>query len=260
MDIRPVPTGSIEQAVINAYEDALGALDSSGFETAVTAALADVVPSARLYMFEGEGARGPTQLRLARYEPSIQPLLDTYERQYEPTDPVRDAVDLLPDSETVLLRIRPDDIQQPGFRNMFFDAGEIVERNSLLQRTRNGGWRCMSISRNASTGPCSDRELSRLVSIAQLFLPMMSRHATRTSAPLPVRMSIAEIEQRFGERHPELSRREREVCARAALGVSVEGTALDLGIAVTSVLTYRKRAYARLSVSGPYELACLVMH
>lgn len=260
MDIRLVPTGSLEPAVINAYEEALTALDSTGFETAVSSALSDVIPSARLYMFEGEGSRGPTQLRLARYEPGIQPLLDTYERQYEPTDPVRDAVDLLPDSETVLLRIVPDDIQQAGFRNLFFDSCEIVERNSLLQRTRSGGWRCMSISRNAATGPCSENELSRFVALAQLFLPMMSRHALRVSAPLPVRMSIPEIEQRFGERHPELSRREREVCARAALGISVEGTALDLGVAVTSVLTYRKRAYARLSVSGPYELACLVMH
>jgi DNA-binding CsgD family transcriptional regulator len=260
MDIQLSPTGALEPVVMNAYEQALTALDSEGFEAAVTAAMAEVVPSVRLYMFEGTGSRGPTQLRLARYEPSLQPHLDTYERKYEPVDPVRDAADLLPNSESVLLRVVPDDIQQPGYRHQFFDACEIVERNSLLQRTTSGGWRCMSISRNTATGRCTSGELSRFVSLAQLFLPMMSRHCTHNSAPLPVRMSIPQIEQRFAERYPELSRREREVCARAALGVSVEGTALDLGIAVTSVLTYRKRAYARLSVSGPYELACLVMH
>jgi DNA-binding CsgD family transcriptional regulator len=260
MDVRRAPIGAIGPGVMSAYEQVLSALNSASFEDSLIAALAEVVPSVRLYMFEGDGSRGPTQLRLARCEPSIQPHLDIYERQYEPADPVRDAVDLLPDADTILLRIVPEDIRQPGWRNVFFDACEIVERNSLLQRTRNGGWRCMSISRNAATGPCSDRELSHFVSLAQLLLPMMSRHWTQVSAALPTRMSIPELEQRFGERYPELSPRERQVCARAALGVTVEGTALDLGIALTSVLTYRKRAYARLSVSGPYELACLVMH
>ena len=260
MDIRTTPTGAIESVVINAYERALSAVDGPGFENAVNSAFSEIVPSARLYMFEGAGRRGPTQLRVARYEPGIQPYLDAYERQYEPTDPVRDAVDLLPESETVLMRVVPEDIQQVGFRNRFFDACEIVERNSLLQRTAAGGWRCMSISRNSATGPCSERELSRFVALAQLLLPMMSRHWAPDSSALSSKMSISDIEQRFADRFPELSRREREVCARAALGVSVEGTALDLGIAATSVLTYRKRAYARLSVSGPYELACLVMH
>ena len=260
MDIRLSPTGSTEPAVIHAYERALSALDGPGFETALYSAFAEVVPSVRLYMFEGAGRRGPTQLRLARCEPGIQPYLDTYERQYEPTDPVRDAVEFLPRSETVLMRLFPDDIQQVGFRSRFFDASEIVERNSVLQRTAAGGWRCMSISRNRATGPCSERELSHFVALAQLLLPMMSRHWAHAPAAMSAKMSIAEIEQRFADRFPELSRREREVCARAALGVSVEGTALDLGIAGTSVLTYRKRAYARLSVSGPYELACLIMH
>jgi DNA-binding CsgD family transcriptional regulator len=260
MDIRLTPTGAIEPAVINAYERALGALDGPGFETAVSSALAEIVPSVRLYMFEGAGRRGPTQLRMARCEPNIQPYLGAYERQYEPTDPVRNGVDFLRRSETVLMRVVPDDIRQVGFRNRFFDACEIVERNSVLQRTPSGGWRCMSISRNSATGPCSEQELSHLVALAQLLLPMMSRHWAQNPAAMPPKMSVTEIEQRFAERFPELSRREREVCARAAVGVSVEGTALDLGIAGTSVLTYRKRAYARLSVSGPYELACLVMH
>jgi DNA-binding CsgD family transcriptional regulator len=40
----------------------------------------------------------------------------------------------------------------------------------------------------------------------------------------------------------------------------VEATALDLGIAKTSVLTYRRRAYHRLSVTSPYQLCSLVSH
>jgi len=42
--------------------------------------------------------------------------------------------------------------------------------------------------------------------------------------------------------------------------MTVEATALDLGIAKTSVLTYRKRAYQRLQVTSPFELCALVTH
>lgn len=56
-----------------------------------------------------------------------------------------------------------------------------------------------------------------------------------------------------------LPHRELEVCARAAYGMSVEATALDLKLGRASVLTYRKRAYARLGVSSANELCKIIM-
>ena len=53
---------------------------------------------------------------------------------------------------------------------------------------------------------------------------------------------------------------ERQVCARAAIGLSVEATAIELGIAKTSVVTFRQRAYRRLGVTSPFELCGLVAH
>jgi len=59
-------------------------------------------------------------------------------------------------------------------------------------------------------------------------------------------LAVAQLEERFASRYGNLTKRERQVCARAALGMSVEATALDLGSGKTSVLTYRQRAYLRL--------------
>jgi DNA-binding CsgD family transcriptional regulator len=42
--------------------------------------------------------------------------------------------------------------------------------------------------------------------------------------------------------------------------MSVEATALELGIGKTSVLTYRQRAYQRLRVTSALELCALVAH
>jgi DNA-binding CsgD family transcriptional regulator len=57
-----------------------------------------------------------------------------------------------------------------------------------------------------------------------------------------------------------LAQREVEVCARALIGMSVEATALDLGIRPTSITTYRQRAYQKLGISSQNELFALVLH
>lgn len=55
-----------------------------------------------------------------------------------------------------------------------------------------------------------------------------------------------------------LTVRELDVCARSLLGMTAEGTALELGIKQSSVVTYRKRAYARLGISSQSELFRLI--
>jgi len=48
----------------------------------------------------------------------------------------------------------------------------------------------------------------------------------------------------------------RQVYARAALGMSVEATALELGIGKTSVPTYRQRAHQRQRRHEPFRAVC----
>ncbi|MES2529897.1 MAG: LuxR C-terminal-related transcriptional regulator [Pseudomonadota bacterium] len=43
------------------------------------------------------------------------------------------------------------------------------------------------------------------------------------------------------------------------LGVTSEGIGIDLGISRNTVLTYRKRAYARLNISSQNQLFRLIM-
>lgn len=56
-----------------------------------------------------------------------------------------------------------------------------------------------------------------------------------------------------------LTRREIEVCVNIARGLTSEGIALELGISINTVLTYRKRAYARLRISSQNELMRLLV-
>lgn len=127
----------------------------------------------------------------------------------------------------------------------------------MIQRGADA-WRVMNVARHASDGKFSDEEMDSLISLACLVLPMLPLNRQRRLAP--VQPSVAEMEERFAKQYDCLTARERQVCARAAIGMSVEATALDLGIAKTSVLTYRQRAYQRLGVTSPLELCKLVTH
>jgi DNA-binding CsgD family transcriptional regulator len=62
-----------------------------------------------------------------------------------------------------------------------------------------------------------------------------------------------------GARFAGITERERSVCIGILTGYTSESIALNLGISVNSVLTYRKRLYEKLKISSQSELFVLVM-
>ena len=58
---------------------------------------------------------------------------------------------------------------------------------------------------------------------------------------------------------PKMPSREAEVCTAIMLGMTSEAIAIELGISVNTVLTYRKRAYGRLNISCQNELMRLIL-
>ena len=248
----------IGPAIDPLYERLLGSLGNRGFGGAVRDCVEALTAGARrIYLFE---ATSPDEdaLRYYHCEPQIAGLLPAYAQHYKRLDPIREIYgNAIRTGTMALQRIKPSDIRSAAFRRRFFDEPGIVERVSLVQRSKNG-WRGMNLARHSSEGTLSDRELDNIVGLARLALPMLpvsSSHCVSTAV-----LSAAQLEERFGNRCAGLTHRERQVCARAALGMSVEATAIELGIAKTSVVTFRQRAYRRLGVTSPYELLGLVAH
>jgi DNA-binding CsgD family transcriptional regulator len=238
------------------YEKLLAAIGTQEFGATVRDSVLSMTTGARrVYLFEAT-SRESTTLQYSFCEPEVADLFPTYTRWYLRRDPVGDAFDAAPrHNDVALQRVQPSDIASPAFRRAFFDDAGIVERISIIQRGPDA-WRGINVARHASHGRCSDEELRSLVGLACLVLPMLPLNRRRNPAAEP--LTIAELEQRFGDRCARLTKRERQVCARAASGMSVEATALELGIAKTSVLTYRQRAYQRLGVASAFALCALV--
>jgi len=257
-DIRQIKDWRASTTVGAVYERLLAAIGTETFGSTVRDSVLSVTSGARrIYLFEAT-SREETSLQYFFGEPGLVHLFPAYRKWYLPLDPVCDAYRAAPEcSDVALQRVRPADIGSPGFRRRIFDEAGIVERVSVIQRGPQA-WRVMNVARHTSDGCFSERELGALVGLACLVLPMLTLNRKRQSAPMP--LGVEELEGRFATRYGSLTVRERQVCARAAVGMSVEATALDLGIAKTSVLTYRRRAYQRLGVTSPFELCALVTH
>lgn len=151
-----------------------------------------------------------------------------------------------------------DDIADRQYRQCFEVVG-VKERVGFFQRA-GGDLQQLSIfrgSRNAALDVPDSRGFSAL---ARVIICSALKHE-RLACALPggpPHLALDAIERLLHESSFELSRREIEVCALAAAGRTLEQSARELGIASTSVVTYRKRAYEKLQISRQSELVALI--
>ncbi|MXO59969.1 hypothetical protein GRI89_10500 [Altererythrobacter salegens] len=257
-EIRKITHTRLNPAIDPLYDRLLGSLGSGRLGGVVRDCVEALTAGVRrIYLFEATSA-DEDALRYYHCEPQIAVLFADYAQQYKQIDPIRDLYDsAIRPGSMALQRIGPGDIRSVAFRRRFFDEGGIVERVSIVQRGRDC-WRGMNVARHSSGGTFSDREIDNIVALARLALPMLPISVSQAASNRV--LSPTELEERFGMRCASLTQRQRQVCARAALGLSVEATSIELGIAKSSVVTFRQRAYRRLGVSSPYELLGLVAH
>ena len=255
-DIWQVTDWRLPTAVVPSYERLIAAIGSEDFGATVRHCVETLTLGARrLYLFEAAG-RGDSALRYCHCEPRIAELLPAYSLLYEGLDPIGDLYQAAPRAGDLAIQlVRPEDIVSADFRRRFFDEPGIVERLSLIQRGAKG-WRGLNVARHASEGVFSEREIDGIAALARLALPML--RVARPAWTGNRALTAAQLEERFARRWPRLTPRERQVCSRAAIGMSVEATAIELWIAKTSVVTFRQRAYRRLGVTSPFELCGLV--
>lgn len=257
-DVRQISQWHMPTANGAMYERLLGAMGTEEFGRTVRDSVMSLIGGVRrMYLFEATD-RENSSLQYYFGEPGLVELFPSYLKWYLRIDPVTDAYRAAPRiGDVAIQRVRPLHITAPEFRRRIFDDAGIVERVSVIQRGKDA-WRVMNVARHASDGVFTDREIDALVGAACLALPMVP--LSRDQQFGRTQLSVAQIEDRFASGFTELTLRERQVCARAAVGMSVEATAQELDIAKTSVLTYRRRAYQRLRVTSHYQLCSLVAH
>jgi len=149
------------------------------------------------------------------------------------------------------------------YRRDCFDIPKISDRLTLVFRESKTLLR-MSFYRYSRRYSFGLSETDRLRNAWRLFQEAARRHLLLSNElgidPATGRPSLRVMSVRLQHMDRGLSEREIEVCSRILLGLTAEGISHELGIGLTSVITYRKRAYGKLGISSQSELfaRCLV--
>jgi DNA-binding CsgD family transcriptional regulator len=148
---------------------------------------------------------------------------------------------------------------EPRHRQDIFTNGGISHQISLVVRTGGEEYLKMSFCRSKSSPQFGSREVESWAEYSDLLTALFFEHSKR----LPAQRSGRDAARGFSDRlridHPSLTERERAVCSLIAVGMTSTGIALTLGISVNTVLTFRRRAYARLNITSHGELLRLVL-
>ena len=183
--------------------------------------------------------------------------IDRYVVRCHSVDPCIKAVSKHPAAST-LTKLDINDIEDSQYRHCF-ELTDVRERVSLFSWIGSDFYQ-ISAFRSPRTSRFTPVEMNYFATLAEVLLVTAQKHEAlldqqqRVSRPLDVKA----IERLLKMRSPSLSPRECEVCARAAVGKTIEGTSLDLDIRRTSVITYRQRAYQKLGISRTNELVALL--
>jgi DNA-binding CsgD family transcriptional regulator len=157
-----------------------------------------------------------------------------------------------------LIKLDINDIEDAQYHHCF-ELTHVRERVSLFSRIGDDLYQ-VSAFRGPRMSRFTTAEMHYFAALAEMLLVTAQKHQMLLEhrRGLPHHLDVKGIERLLKMRSPALSTREREVCARAVVGKTIEGTSLELKIRRTSVITYRQRAYQKLGISRTNELVALL--
>lgn len=158
--------------------------------------------------------------------------------------------------------VHRDAITDPSYRTKFYDDLDIHEKFSFVARV-NLGTIYVNLYRSVSDGRFQPHERFALQHISAVCISALRKHL----ALMPPQVGCARnqgdrlqlIQRLLMNRRRSLTPREAQICAYVVLGYSSCAIAGNLGLAESTVGTFRKRAYARLGISSQSELFALCL-
>ncbi len=251
-------------------------IGSPTFESCLLKLLNKVTPVDHCVVFTfGEGGAGHLFTHGRMRVEEAQQLADDYVNHFHKQDPnfaqISGAVEVCEDSliphiteeaPVVAADFKPDFV----YKNYFFDRHDLIDKASTVGKLEQGSVYC-NFYRMGRSGPYSKKDWNLLESILPLITTLISTHyrilqLSSAGEQRPYRNARSLVHNIISKNVPpfsQLTPREREVCERILLGYTSVGIGLDLNIAQSSVVTYRRRAYEKLDISTQNELFTLCL-
>ncbi|WP_443098584.1 helix-turn-helix transcriptional regulator [Variovorax sp. CCNWLW225] len=142
-------------------------------------------------------------------------------------------------------------------RAKVYEAHGVVERVSVVEEEPaacDDALFAVNFYRHTHQRPLSDAQLADFGIAGRLLMALARKHIALT------RVDVAdELRARLLARCPALTTQELNVCLRLLRGMTQEGIASDMGLALPTVKTYRNRAFNRLGIHFRSELFALML-
>jgi DNA-binding CsgD family transcriptional regulator len=248
-EIRPAPAFQKHLAKL------ICSIGTSRFDDSFMALARDVCNCEHITIFRRSDCSPPQVLLAANNGPSqiAHETARKYVAHYWQLDPVhrvQNGRDVLQ-----LIELQNVEIDDSNYRHDCYMSVGLDRRLSLLRKLANE-----TIQINAYSKRSTGRSANGMLEIAsnlEALLALLLKH--REQATSDLNSFTNTFRQRLRLACPTLPERELEVCVSIANGLSSEAMAIEWGISVNTVLTYRKRAYSRLNISSQNELMRLVI-
>jgi DNA-binding CsgD family transcriptional regulator len=176
-----------------------------------------------------------------------------YRRSYWRSDALMRLADRVargPAREVAVLHCRADELPVAGWRNEIYKRERLTERFTLLHAPTAGTVQAIHLYRDERQGLFRPDEIAQLLGLAPLLRQAHQAALAAGGVAADREAQIGLARQKLQRLLPTLSPREAEVVSRIACGLGADGIAADLDVAPSTVVTLRKRAYAKLAEAG----------
>jgi DNA-binding CsgD family transcriptional regulator len=174
-------------------------------------------------------------------------------------DPLQRLLNSASDPQSIqMYQLTPERIPERAYRESLAQL-DTIERLSIL-RKGGGNWYSLNLYRSKASGRFSVDDLDRLRNAAPLLGSLTEKHVRLSIKACGDSVAPPQIEERLRRVSSQLSPREIAVCKMVLLGYTSEAISQNLGLRYNTILTYRKRAYAKLRISSQNELFRLCLN
>jgi DNA-binding CsgD family transcriptional regulator len=259
----PHRSGQISTARATDLVMSISDADADALAASILKTVGDTLPVSQCTIFAYEFDARPRTVSAADHRGGrfLRDVADRYATHFYALDGNRAIVGRAANAQArdalVLHRQQSEEIENEAYRAACYAQPNVSERLSLLVQPMESVWLSINLYRDSAYSSFAPGELQQIEGVAHLFA-----HAAKSHYALNGQHqqgSAASMLARVRRACPQLTPRELDVLRGTLAGASAAEIAAQMGVKPASVVTYQKRAYARLGISSQRQLFALCM-
>ncbi|MFM0143803.1 helix-turn-helix transcriptional regulator [Paraburkholderia sp. RL18-085-BIA-A] len=259
----PQRSGQISTACATDLVMSISHPDADALAASILKTVGAALPVSQCAIFAYEFDARPRTVSAADHRGGrfLRDVADRYATHFYALDGNRAIIGRAPRTQArdalMLHQQRSEEIANEAYRTACYAQPNVSDRLSLLVQPMDSVWLSINLYRDSAYGVFAPGELEHVESLAHLFAHAAKSHYMLNGQHQqdPAAAMLARVRRTC----PALTPRELDVLRGTLEGASAIEIAVQMGVKPASVVTYQKRAYARLGISSQRQLFALCL-